>query len=279
MWGTATGTGAKLNILDCPGYADFYGDVRAGLRVADGVIVVVSATAGVEVGTELIWQHLERHGVPRIIAVSKMDKEHADFRGCVDACAETLRARLAPVIVPIGSAEKLEGVVDLIEQKAYMVDGSGNTKKQDIPAGMADEVAEWRTQLVEAAAESKEELMEKFFSEQPLSVDEIMAGLRAGVRQASVVPVVALAAPLKIGDRAPHEPPRRRDAVAGGRRSGRGHEAQVGREGGAEVRPERARRRVRLQDGGRAARRRAVVHPRVLRDPDRGQRRPQLDAG
>lgn len=191
--------GVKLNILDCPGYADFYGDVRAGLRVADGAVVVVSAPAGVEVGTELVWQHLERHGVPRIIAISKLDKEHADFRGCLEACADTLRARLAPVIVPIGAAEKLRGVVDLIEQKAYITDASGVAKKQDIPADMADEVAEWRTRLVEAAAESKEELMEKFFSEQPLSADEIMAGLRAGVRQATVVPVVAVSAPSKIG--------------------------------------------------------------------------------
>ncbi len=191
--------GVKLNILDCPGYADFYGDVRAGLRVADGAVVVVSALAGVEVGTELVWQHLERHGLPRIIAISKLDKEHADFRGVMETCADVLRARLAPVIVPIGSAEKLRGVVDLIEQKAYITDASGSVKKQDIPADMADEVAEWRTQLVEAAAESKEELMEKFFSEQPLSADEIMAGLRAGVRQASVVPVVAIAAPSKIG--------------------------------------------------------------------------------
>jgi elongation factor G len=191
--------GVKFNVLDCPGYADFYGDVRAGLRVADGVVVVVAAPAGVEVGTELVWQHLEHRHTPRILAISKMDKEHADFRACVEGCADALRARVAPVVVPIGSADKLEGVVDLIEQKAYVLDAGGHVKKQDVPPGMADEVAEWRTQLVEAAAESKEELMEKFFSEQPLTAEEIVEGLRAGVRQASVVPVVALASTTRVG--------------------------------------------------------------------------------
>lgn len=194
MW-----NGSKINILDCPGYADFYGDVRAGLRVADAAIVLLAAPAGVEVGTELVWQFIESAGQPRMICVNKMDKEHADFRKCLDDASNVLGARVAPIVVPIGAAASFKGVVDLIEQKAYVSDGSGKAKKADVPADMADEVAELRTQLIEAAAESDEELMEKFFGDEELTPDEIRNGLRAGVAAATIVPVVATAADSLAG--------------------------------------------------------------------------------
>jgi len=191
--------GTKINILDCPGYADFYGDVKAGIRVADSAVVVLAAPSAVEVGTELVWQFLETAGLPRMICVNKMDKEHADFRKCLDQMAELLGARPAPVVIPIGSAEGFKGVVDLIEQKAYLSEGGGKFKTGDVPSEMADEVAEFRTQLIEAAAENDEQLMEKFFGEEPLSPDEIRDGLRAGVAQATIVPVVASAAESGAG--------------------------------------------------------------------------------
>ncbi len=197
--GHCTWNGTKVNILDCPGYADFYGDVKAGLRVADAAIVVLAAPAGVEVGTELVWQMIESSNQPRMICVNKMDKEHADFRKCLDAAADVLGARVAPVVVPIGAAEGFKGVVDLIEQKAYITEGSGKAKKEDIPADMAEEVAELRTQLIEAAAESDEGLMEKFFSDEELTPDEIRGGLRAGVAAATIVPAVATVATSTAG--------------------------------------------------------------------------------
>jgi len=191
--------GTKINILDCPGYADFYGDVKAGLRVADAAMVVLAAPAGVEVGTELVWQFIESSGKPRMICVNKMDKEHADFRKCLDSAASDLGARVVPVVIPIGAAAGFKGVIDLIEQKAFIPDGSGKSRKEDIPADMADEVAELRSQLIEAAAESDEALMEKFFGDEDLTPDEIRGGLRAGVAAATVVPVVATVATSVAG--------------------------------------------------------------------------------
>jgi len=189
----------KLNILDCPGYADFYGDMKAGLRAADAALLLVAAPAGVEVGTELVWQQLEATGLPRMICVNKMDKEHADFTKCLDQCSKMLGARLAPLTIPIGDAEGYRGVVDLIEEKAYIADGPGKSKKEDVPADLSDRVAELRAQLIEAAAESDEALMEKFFGDEPLTPDEILGGLRAGVAAATIVPVVATNAEIASG--------------------------------------------------------------------------------
>jgi elongation factor G len=191
--------GTKINVLDCPGYADFYGDVKAGLRVADSAVVVLAAPSGVEVGTDLVWQFIETAGLPRMICVNKMDKEHADFRKCLEAATDNLGARVAPVTIPIGAAEGFKGVVDLIEGKSYTYDGSGKATAGGVPDDMADDVAELRSQLIEAAAESDEALMEKFFAEETLSSDEIRQGLRAGVAAASIVPVVASAAASGAG--------------------------------------------------------------------------------
>lgn len=197
--GHCTWNGTKVNIIDCPGYADFYGDVRAGLRVADAAVVVLAAPSGVEVGTELVWQFIEAADQPRVLCINKMDKEHADFRKCLDDAASVLGARIAPVVIPIGAADTFKGVVDLIEQKAYISDGSAKAKKEDIPADMADEVAELRNQLIEAAAEADEALMEKFFGDEELTPDEIRGGLRAGVASASIVPAVATVASAVAG--------------------------------------------------------------------------------
>ncbi len=191
--------GAKINILDCPGYADFYGDVEAGIRVADAAIVLMAAPSGVEVGTELVWQFLDAASLPRMVCVNKMDKEHADYRKCLGQLSDVLGARPAPVVIPIGSAENFRGVIDLIDQKAYIHEAPGKFKAVEIPADMANDVAELRAQLVEAAAENDDELMEKFFGDESLTPDEIRRGLRAGVAQATVVPVVATAAESAAG--------------------------------------------------------------------------------
>jgi elongation factor G len=195
----ANWNGTKINVLDCPGYADFYGDVKAGLRVADSAVVVMAAPSGVEVGTELVWQFLDQMNLPRAICVNKMDKEHADYRKCLADLSDMLGARTAPVTIPIGAADGFKGIVDLVEEKAYIYDGPGKFKKEDVPADMADEVSELRTQLIEAAAESDEELMEKFFGDEALSADEIRRGLREGVAAATIVPVVATAADSGVG--------------------------------------------------------------------------------
>ncbi len=197
--GNCNWNGTKLNILDCPGYADFYGDVRSGIRVADSAVVLVAAPAGVEVGTELVWQFLDRLKRPRLVCINKMDKEHADFAKCIDELSGAVGARLIPVTIPIGSGDGFKGVVNLIEEKAYIYDGSGKYSKEDVPADMADEVAELKNQLIEAAAESDEALMEKFFGDEVLTSDEIREGLRAGIASVSIIPVVATAVTSNIG--------------------------------------------------------------------------------
>jgi elongation factor G len=197
--GNCTWNGTKINILDCPGYADFYGDVRSGIRVADSAVVLVAAPAGVEVGTELVWQFLDRLERPRLVCINKMDKEHADYGKCIDELSSAVGVRLIPVTIPIGAADGFKGVVNLIEEKAYIYDGSGKYAKEDVPADMADEVAELRNQLIEAAAESDEALMEKFFGDEALTSDEIREGLRAGIASVSIVPVVATAATSNAG--------------------------------------------------------------------------------
>ncbi len=197
--GHYTRNGIKVNVLDCPGYADFYGDVRAGLRVADAALLLVAAPSGVEVGTELVWQFLESASLPRIICISKMDKEHADFQKAVGDCSEALGARLVPMALPIGAAGSFKGVVDLISGTAWMADGSGKVTKGDVPADMADQVEELKGQLIEAAAEANEALMEKFFAEEALTPDEILKGLRQGVMATNIVPVVPVAGPSMAG--------------------------------------------------------------------------------
>ncbi len=197
--GNCTWKGMKFNILDCPGYADFYGDVRGGMRVADSAVVLVAAPAGVEVGTELVWQFLDKLKRPRLVCINKMDKEHADYGKCIDELSDAVGARLVPVTIPIGAAEEFKGVINLIENKAFMRDGSGKYVKEDVPADMADEAAALRNQLIEAAAESDEALMEKFFGDEALTNDEIRAGLRAGIASLSIIPVAATAVTTNAG--------------------------------------------------------------------------------
>ncbi|MBD3367344.1 MAG: elongation factor G [Candidatus Eisenbacteria bacterium] len=197
--GHYTRNGVKVNVLDCPGYADFYGDVRAGLRVADAAVLLVAAPSGVEVGTELVWQFLESDSKPRIMCVSKMDKEHADFQKAIDDCSEALGGRFVPMALPIGAADSFKGVVDLISGTAWVADGSGKVTKGDVPDDMADQVEELRGQLIEAAAEANEELMEKFFADEELTPEEILNGLKQGVLATSIVPVVPVVGPGMAG--------------------------------------------------------------------------------
>jgi len=191
--------GVKVNVIDCPGYADFYGDVRAGLRVSDAAVLLVAAPSGVEVGTELVWQFLENENKPRIMCVSKMDKEHADFQKCLDDVSGALGARLAPVAIPIGAADSFQGIVDLISGTAWMADGSGKVTKGEVPADMADRVEELKGELIEAAAEANESLMEKFFAEEQLTPEEIFGGLKQGVAAATIVPVLPVVGPSVAG--------------------------------------------------------------------------------
>lgn len=191
---------AKINVIDTPGFADFQGDVVSALRVADGAIVVVDAVGGVEVGTENVWGYADRYSLPRMVFVSKMDRENADFFKALDELKSVFGNRIVPIQVPIGKADSFTGVVDIVGGKAYVYSGNGkNYEEKPVPADLTDVVDELRAKVVEAAAESDEELLEKYFEQGDLSQEEVERGLVAGVKSGSVYPVLVGSGLKNIG--------------------------------------------------------------------------------
>lgn len=194
--------GHKINLLDTPGYPDFVGDVYSALRVADAALLMLRASAGVEVGTEVVWEVLQQEKTPLLIVVNMMDKEHADFAAAVQSCHDRLGLNAIPVQLPIGEADQFHGIVDLIEAKAYTFTGKGMEEKSQeaaIPADMAAAVAAARARLLEEAATGDEQLMEKFLTTGDLTVEEIRRGLCERVVQCDLAPVFCCSAYHNLG--------------------------------------------------------------------------------
>ncbi len=189
----------KLNLVDTPGAEDFYGDLHSVLRVVDAVIVVVDATTGVEGGTEKVWEVADKYGLPRIIFINKMDKENASFDNALASISEILETRAVPIHLPIGKEEQFTGVVDVIQNVAFL-EPSGNSPvaKSDVPDELAGAAEESREALVEVAAESDDELIEKFF-EGELTEEEIQDGLQTGISENQFAPVLCGSALKNIG--------------------------------------------------------------------------------
>ena len=190
-----------INIIDTPGDDNFLSDTRAALLAADGVVVVIDATAGVKIGTEKVWAFADELELPRIIFVNKMDRERADFFAVVDQTNDAFDTKATPVFLPIGAEDDFKGVVDLIKMKAhiYVKDGSGKFEDGEIPGDMADEVSEWREKMIENIVEANDELMEKYLEGEELSVQEIEATFYQGLKSGSLVPIVCGSAALNIG--------------------------------------------------------------------------------
>ncbi|HEX7026499.1 MAG TPA: elongation factor G [Gammaproteobacteria bacterium] len=172
----------RINIIDTPGHVDFTIEVERSLRVLDGAVAVFCAVGGVEPQSETVWRQANKYRVPRMAFVNKMDRAGADFLRVVKQIKTRLGANPVPIQLPIGAEEKFEGIVDLIRMKAIIWDDSTqgmNYDARDIPASMADQCQEYREQMLEAAAEANEELMDKYLNEGDLSEDEIRKGLRA----------------------------------------------------------------------------------------------------
>jgi elongation factor G len=186
-----------VNILDTPGYLDFRGEVMAGLRVADSALVVLQAASGVEVGTEIVWADAERLKIPRMIFINMMDKEHADFEKTIGDARDRLSNRIIPLQVPIGAGDNFRGVVDLIQNKA-LIFKSGTMKdeytEEDIPDDVKDICDKYRQELIETAAESDEALIEKYLEGEELTHAEITSGLKNGIKESSIFPVLCGAA-------------------------------------------------------------------------------------
>ena len=188
--------GTKLNLLDTPGYLDFVGEVISGLAVSEAGLVLVDSVAGVEVGTELAWEQLDAFDKPRLIFVNKMDRENANFDNALASVHEVFSGTILPFQLPIGTGESFEGIVNLVDMKAYL---GAEATVADIPADMEDAVAEARQNLVDAAAETDDELIMKYLEGEELTEDEVRQGLQQGVRGGQITPVFCGSAIENIG--------------------------------------------------------------------------------
>lgn len=181
--------GYKINFLDCPGYFDFAGEVTGALSVADAAVIVMSGVSGLDVGTEKAMALAASCGIPRILFVNQMDREHADYHKVLSELENKYVTAIAPVQYPIMQGEKLAGYVDVAANKGYAYDG-GKMTEIPVPQELEQCVAEARTKIIEAAAENDEELLEKYFSGEELTQEEIIRGLLAGIHSGSTVPVM-----------------------------------------------------------------------------------------
>ncbi|MBS4762153.1 elongation factor G [Carnobacteriaceae bacterium zg-ZUI252] len=189
---TAQWKSTRINIIDTPGHVDFTVEVERSLRVLDGAVALLDAQSGVEPQTETVWRQATTYGVPRIVFVNKMDKTGADFLYSVDTIHNRLQANAHPIQLPIGSEDTFTGIVDLVKMKAeiYTNDLGTDIQETEIPADMVELAEEWRTKLVEAVAETDEELMEKYLEGEELTEAELKEGIRKATVRAEFYPVL-----------------------------------------------------------------------------------------
>jgi elongation factor G len=186
----------KLNIIDTPGYADFVGEARSGLRVAEGAVIAVCAASGVEVGTEQMWSDAEKGGLPRLIFVNKMDRDNADFLSTLKGIQAKLSPKCMPVQVPIGSQKDFQGVIDLVTMKAYI---GTDSQEAEVPSALREQAEASREKLVEAAVEADDELINKYLEGESIDNEEVFAAIRKSTIAGKLVPVFAGSALKGIG--------------------------------------------------------------------------------
>ena len=188
----------KINIIDAPGFFDFYGEVAAAMALADSAVIVVGAVSGPVVGAEKAMAMCKKLGKARMMVINQMDRENANFEKTMEAINEKFGPSIVPIQLPIMEGGAFKGYVDIVHMKAKMFDGKGE-KDADIPASLASEAQDLYEKLTEAAAETDEELMEKYFDQGELSREEIIQGLSNGVREGIVTPVCCTAGLANIG--------------------------------------------------------------------------------
>ncbi|HZP96019.1 MAG TPA: elongation factor G [Candidatus Limnocylindria bacterium] len=188
--------GVKINFLDTPGFADFAGDQRAALRVADAAVVVVDASAGVQVGTQLVWTDLEKAKMPRIVVISRLDRENADFDRVLAQLREAYGIRVVPLHVPVGDHQAMSGTIDLLHGTVLK---GPKDRPVDMVAQDKERVGQYRQQLVEAIVETDEDLLTRYLDGKELSYDELRDALHAAVREGSVLPVIATSSTKNVG--------------------------------------------------------------------------------
>jgi elongation factor G len=184
----------RINIIDTPGHVDFTMEVERSLRVLDGAIAILDAVSGVEPQTETVWRQADKYEVPRIVYVNKMDRVGADYFRCLAMLKDRLGAHAVPIQLPIGREEKFRGVVNLIDEVAYVwIDDESLGQKfttEPIPADMGEQVKEYREKMIEGLAEVDDHLMEKYLSGEKISPEEIRAAVRTGTISMKIFPVI-----------------------------------------------------------------------------------------
>ncbi|MCK4304345.1 MAG: elongation factor G [Candidatus Eisenbacteria sp.] len=191
--------GYKINLLDAPGFADFCGDAEAAFYVADLAVIMINATAGVEPETERFFDMVAKAGKPALFLVNQLDKDQVDFEATVKSIGAALTHHAVPFCLPIGAGTEFKGVIDVVESKAYMDVGKGESKQGDVPGDLQGRTEEIRGSLSEAAAESDDTLLEKYIEEGELSAEEMLQGLRTGVQKGTIYPILAVSAEKMIG--------------------------------------------------------------------------------
>jgi len=191
----------KINLVDTPGYSNFLWDTKASLRAVDAAAVLVDSVAGVEVGTEKVWEMLDELGLPRFLAVNKMDRENANFGRAVESIQQFFGRQAVAIQIPVGEEKGFRGVVDLVQMKAslYERDESGKVKEDAVPAELQAEAEKRFKELVEMIAENDEKLMEKYLEKGELSAEDVRHGLKTQILARQIFPVVAVSAGQNIG--------------------------------------------------------------------------------
>ncbi|EGD51284.1 translation elongation factor G [Thermoanaerobacter ethanolicus JW 200] len=188
----------KINILDMPGYFDFFGEVVSGLRVVDSVIIPVCAASGVEVGTEKVFNMAKKNKLPIIFFINKMDRENADYFKTLNQLMDKFGNKVIPLTFPIGSEQSFKGYVDVLTQKAYVYDEKG-VKETEVPADLMDKVLSAKEELIENIAENDETLMEKYFGGEEFTQEEMKEGIKNSIRIGELMPVLCGSSLKNIG--------------------------------------------------------------------------------
>ena len=193
--------GCKINMLDTPGYFDFAGEVEEALRVAESALIAVTAKSGPGVGTEKAWKRAVAKKMPRMFYISKIDEENADYYTTLHKLQKLFGVSVSPVVIPIIEGDKETGIIDVVIRKAYKMNPQNNSQRDEVPMpeDMWDKVNQLRAALCENIAELSEDLMERYFAGEEFSDEELIAGVRQGVRSQLIAPVFCGSAFTGIG--------------------------------------------------------------------------------
>ena len=197
--------GVKINLIDTPGYLDFIGDALAGIAAADSALVVVSATAGVEVGTEKAWEYATERGIPRLFFLSLLDKENADFQKVFEDIKENLTPKVVPIEIPVGEGPDFHGIINLFSKKCHLYKKgtkTGEYDEVDVPPEYEERFERYSQELIETIATTRDDLLERYLGGEEITRDEAIAAMKAAVAAGEIFPLLCGSATLTYGMRA-----------------------------------------------------------------------------